>query len=416
MPKPTIGRPYTVVKGDTLWHIASAAYGDPSKWRVLWKNNQTRLRSGNPNLIYPGEIINIGPLTELVEVANEQRQDIELPDKAPNEFTLIIGDKEVPVTAARIMRTMDTVADGWSATVQFDTEVWNSDVYTQAKVYLGGRLIIDGLLYGVRSSTATDGTKKSLTGWSVTADLIDSTMKAPYERSNMTLEQIAKDIIEPIGLPIVFDADDTGGVFKRATAQSTDTVAKHLTDLASQRGILMTSTPKSEVLFIKPNVDGQVVGSLADGLPPLMHFDMDYDGRKRFNVYKAVGSRERRKTKWAVAKDDNVPRSRFKTISTPDTTIGDIQRAADWARSKQIAEALTTECPVSGWYAPDGNLWEENTLVAVNTKTLQIPDGFVFLIRAVEYRYEAEGTMTILSLVPPQTYTGESLTDIWGTA
>jgi len=405
MPKPTIGRPYTIVKGDTLYHIAAAAYGDPTQWRVIWKNNQTRLRSGDPNLIFPGEIIHIGPLTELVEVENEQNQGIELPDKAPNEFTLIIGNKEIPVIAARVMRTMDTMADGWTATVHFDAPAWNADVYTEAKVYLGGRLIIGGLLYGVQSTTAADGTKKTLAGWSTTADLIDSTMKAPFERSGMTLEQIARDIIEPLGIPVVFDAVDDGGIFKRVTAPTTDTVAKHLMGLATQRGILMTSTNKSEALFIKPNVDGKIVGSLTDGMPPLRHLSMDYDGRKRFNVYKAVGKRERKKTKWAIAKDDNVPRSRFKTISSQDTTIGDIQKAADWARSKQIAEALTIECPVSGWYAPDDSLWQENTLVSVNTKTLQIPDGFTFLIRAVEYQFTTTGTSAILSLDPPQTYT-----------
>ncbi|MDJ0664786.1 MAG: LysM peptidoglycan-binding domain-containing protein [Acidimicrobiia bacterium] len=59
---------YVVVKGDNLWNIA-AAYLELSAgsalnadhigeyWRRVIEQNQTTLRSGDPNLIYPGEMI-----------------------------------------------------------------------------------------------------------------------------------------------------------------------------------------------------------------------------------------------------------------------------------------------------------------------------------------------------------------------
>ena len=53
------GQSYTVRKGDTLWGIAKSRYGNGGLWSEIWNNNRGNLRSGNPNLIYPGEVIRL---------------------------------------------------------------------------------------------------------------------------------------------------------------------------------------------------------------------------------------------------------------------------------------------------------------------------------------------------------------------
>lgn len=53
---PGTGVFYTIVSGDTLWGIAKATYGDGSQWPTIWDANKP-MTSGNPNLIFPGEVI-----------------------------------------------------------------------------------------------------------------------------------------------------------------------------------------------------------------------------------------------------------------------------------------------------------------------------------------------------------------------
>ena len=108
-----------------------------------------------------------------------------------------------------------------------------------------------------------------------------------------------------------------------------------------------------------------------------------------------------------------VPRSRFLTFQVNETIDGDIEQAAKWRRSKQLANALTIPFPVSSWFSNEGILWEENTLIEVVSPTLSIANGFTFLIKSVEYDDSTSGKTAILGLVPPQVYSGEDLIDPW---
>lgn len=57
-PAPAASQTYTVVKGDCLWNIAKKFYGNGSKYTVIYDANRGVI-GGNPNLIYPGQVLTI---------------------------------------------------------------------------------------------------------------------------------------------------------------------------------------------------------------------------------------------------------------------------------------------------------------------------------------------------------------------
>jgi len=52
---------YEVKKGDSLSKIAKAQYGDALKYPVIFEANKPMLK--DPNLIYPGQVLRIPPLS-----------------------------------------------------------------------------------------------------------------------------------------------------------------------------------------------------------------------------------------------------------------------------------------------------------------------------------------------------------------
>ena len=57
-PAPAASQTYTVVKGDCLFNIAKKFYGNGSKYTVIYNANKSVI-GGNPNLIYPGQVLTI---------------------------------------------------------------------------------------------------------------------------------------------------------------------------------------------------------------------------------------------------------------------------------------------------------------------------------------------------------------------
>lgn len=57
-PRPSQATSYTVVRGDCLWNIAKKFYGSGSKYALIYDANRS-LIGGNPNLIYPGQVLTI---------------------------------------------------------------------------------------------------------------------------------------------------------------------------------------------------------------------------------------------------------------------------------------------------------------------------------------------------------------------
>lgn len=49
---------YTVVRGDCLWNIAKKFYGSGAKYTIIYNANKGVI-GGNPNLIYPGQVLTI---------------------------------------------------------------------------------------------------------------------------------------------------------------------------------------------------------------------------------------------------------------------------------------------------------------------------------------------------------------------
>jgi hypothetical protein len=402
--KPTPGYRYKVVRGDRLDDIETTAYGS-IKGLIEGANpqiikNVTSLE--NRPTIYSGNILFIPELPEIKELS----QKITLSKKEDNELTIVIGNREIVTNNARIIKTIDTAAHGWTANVSwvpgqdadFD-KLLKPFSYPHSKAYIGNELLISGALYGVSPSFSKDGGNVDLEGYSYAADIIDSVCTAPYEVSKSTLQQRANQLLANTGIRAIFN-NEAGGAFDRITADRNDKIFDHLLSLAAQRGLLITSSNDGNIVFMKADTTSPPVGTIEDK-NGLMGISAKFDGRSMYNSITVYGESPGNPVKTSTITDSSIPKSRFFAFSSDDSTDGDIENAAKWKRAQIYADALTFTLPVIGWYAPNGKLWKENTNVVVVSPYIFAEKGFTFLIKQVEFVLENSGRTAILSLIPP---------------
>lgn len=413
MANPIPEKQYTVESGDTLESIAARAYGDPAQSGRVGSANGVTDAS-----LYAGLVLNIPPDPVKEALKNAQKEQ-NLARRSANTFTLIVEGVEIPVMSGRLINSMDTISGMWAAEIAWQPgadsqidELLRPFRYPTARVFLGPTLVHTGAIYGIGNRLGIDGSVKVMTGYSRTIDLVDSSALPPYEASKVTLQQRVESFLGPYGISAESELTNDGQ-FDRVTIEPEEKIFDHLKKLAAQRAALIGDTAEGNVRLYQAATTGAPVGTLEEGSPGVLSWSAEWDGRKRYNTYRVTKQSPLFGSKTATAKDSNVPKSRILTFAANDVITGSMQDAAEWRRSKTVADTLVQSLPVSGWYAPNGELWQENTFVTVKSKTLRIPDGYKYLIKSVEFEYSNGGNRTTLTLVPPEVYTGGEVTDPW---
>jgi len=419
MSKPTPGSNYTVVKGDSLTKIAEIAYGDLNLYTLIFNANQSTLKSSDPNRVYPGEVLII---PERPDVKNIRDSLLSEQDKGEG-FRIEVGGREIPVVSGTIIRTMDTAADAWTAQIAWEPgedleldRVTRPYGYEKSKAFIDGKELVTGPLFTVKHILDSNS-RKELVGYSATVSIVDSNLRPnQYEQNNVSLRERAEVLLEPYGLRVFSEnGADVDTKFDRVVAKSGDKIFDHLRKIAKEKQVLISSTPKGNLLFTRANLSLAPVGVIEEAsTSSSLSYTATFDGRKRFSNYRVTCQTPKKsEKKVGISRDKNVPIQRYTNISSSNTTSGSIQKIADWERSKSFSEALKIPFPVPSWYAPNNELWEPGTTLIVKSRTLGVPDGYKFLIKQVEFKFAADGENAALVLVPPETYTGEEINEPW---
>lgn len=398
-----------------------------------------------------------------------------LPGKSANDFTLIIGGREIVVESGKFIRTMDTAADACTVSMPWfpgkDTELDNLTrpySYADATLYIGGDLQMTGRLYDVTPSIDSGGRVRELGCYSKTADIIDSSVVPPYEANNIKFSERCRQQCNAYGIDVIvgdgvnllterrviitpyfiranalqnlqapaaiqnylLGADMpqilpvTGSYrrtemvepkFSRVSAEQTDTVFEHLRKLSKQRGLLLSCTRYGQLLITEANLQDAPVGTIREGDWQAEKFSAKFSGRNRFAFYRALASSSRSSRAMAAstAQDNAVPVPRKLTFRADDSLPGECGTAAEWRKNKSAADAMTLMYPVNTWYAPNGKLWQPNTQITVISETIGVPDGFSFLITQVEFDFKDSGLTATLNLKPPTMYSTGEVSEPW---
>jgi prophage tail gpP-like protein len=341
--------------------------------------------------------------------------------KKHDELTLVIENREIIISSGKLLKTMDTGADGFTCIMPWqpglDAEIDSitaPNSYNEAKVYIGGYLQMTGVLYYVKSVMGIEGMTRELKIYTKIADMIDSVWQPPYEQNNIKLDELCANQAGVFEIENVIVNADVGGRFSRISVGQTEKCFSKLAGFAAQRGCILSCDKYGNLVIVEPNVTGKPVGTLQVENPYTRNYEFEFDGRKRFYQYEVIvsSSQSNRTRVKHKAIDESVPSTRFLTVSADESLPGEGLNAAEWKRNKTAAEALQIPFPVNTWYAPNDELFQPNTTITIKNPVIS-ENGFTFLISQVEFNYEVSGTTGILQLKPPSMYQIGDIEEPW---
>jgi prophage tail gpP-like protein len=423
--KPTPGEQYIVVKGDTLWDISASAYGNPREWKTIYNANKSTLR--DPTIyssdkypaivkIFPGEILVIPPDNKINKLKSDNTKTNN-EDKKEENIRFIIEGKEIEVENARVILSIDTMADGFSFTTDAQSLEGNYKHfspfnYADCDVYIDDIKLISGCIFKPRfSSDSKGGETLSISGFSKTKHLIDSTSEPPYLYNNKTLKQVIEEIGSPFSIKPNDIVKDTFK-FKRLKIEPNEKIGQFLLNLAYQRNVLLRSNTNNEIEIIRANVNGKSIITIEDGTEFLDPLEAEFDGEKRASKYVATGKKPRGCIK-GVYKDDRIKAHRVFYEKFNDNDADEITKPAEWMYRRALAESIDIGFSMNTFYS-DNELIRENNMVSIEKKTYFISPGMKLLIKSVEFSQDKDSKSCRVSLTLPHIYTTDPINEDWG--
>lgn len=340
-----------------------------------------------------------------------------------------LGSRELVLNSASVLRTMDTGSDEWNCVIPWIPgrdpeldELARPRSLAEAVVSIRGKKLITGNKY-ITDPSLSNKNQLGLGGFSKTISLIISNPKVQQEFLESSLLDISRAYTLIFGIFVKSTGvdDEVNEKFEDEKIGAQDKIFSFLQDLARQRGVLTSSDENGNLHYLKADTAQNIVGSIVEGengagVPATDNFSARFDDTEAFQNYIAVNDSPYAylvKDPQGISKDSRIKVTSFKTIIINSLIKGAGQKAADFARNQALAKGLSMPFQVNSWDAPNGELWRENTLVTVTSPSLFVPNGFTFLIRAVQYNLDSKGESAILSLVPPSLYTGEDVEEPW---
>lgn len=421
-----MSKTHTVKSGDRLYKLSNRYYGTSSKW-VLIKNANPQLSGrkkasdGSP-LIYPGDVLTIPD-----DTSNNTQQNLApetISAESQDALSIIIdGNKFTFWTNYSLVQEMDTF-DSFSFSSPFDI---SQDIYKQSfkpfqyksvQVYYGNDLFFNGILLAPQSKSEPDSKTVSISGYPNCGCLNECCLPItsfPIEFNDQDLEKIAQSCCQPFGLTTEF-SESAGNTFKKVSPEPEEKVLDFLIKLAGQRGFLISNNAQGNLLFWKTQ-QGASTATIKEGERPYLSCKPTFDPQNYYShitgLLKTTIAEDADKYTWENTFLTKLGITRPLNYTVSDAESNDLETSVKAKAGRMFAASCGYRLIVQGHRNTNGGIWKKNTLITVNAPGAMIYKDSTFLIKTVNIIRDSDnGDTTILSLIFPNSYSGDVPTEV----
>tara|TARA_R100000541_G_scaffold18689_2_gene28561 strand:+ start:12136 stop:13368 length:1233 start_codon:yes stop_codon:yes gene_type:complete len=402
-----MSRSYAIQPGDTFDIVARKQYGDDQKADLIRQSNPgaTEPLVAGQTLVVPND-----PAAAARPAGNTAAS-------SPNEVAISIKGERfrfwVDVTITQAIDTVSTVE--FTAPFTPDDpafrEKFRPFAYNDVDIDIGNGQLFTGTMLPPTPSTGPTARTVAVACYGRPGVLGDCTAPAsayPIEWNEATLATIAEKCAAFFGLGVQFDAD-TGAAFQRVSLAAGRKVLTFLSDLAAQRGLVMSDTPGGKLLFRKAVETGTPVANFTEGSSPLLGVQPMFSGRDYFSHVTGISPTiiGLAGTQFTVTNARLADAVRPYTFDSQDMLDADVQTSVDSKMGRMFAAAVSYEVSVSTWRDPQGELWAPNTLVTLLAEGAMVYSRSTFLIRSVTLSKTPKSETAVLNLILPGSLAGK---------
>jgi prophage tail gpP-like protein len=318
-----------------------------------------------------------------------------------NHVSLIVnGTEYVGWESEKVTRTIESLSGSFEFAAAGKVPFSPDD---PCQVMIDGTSVIKGYIDDV--APEYDGTRDvtHVRGRDTTGDLVDCSLPA-VETSNQTLEQVAKAMCKPFGIPVTVETD-IGKPFVTNYLDHGMTCFELLQKLARFRGVFIVADGNGGLVITKAST-AKAAGAIVRGQNVERMTGM-LTRRDRFSEYTVVNQvpggdyvyGTDASMPHATVKDPGVPRYRPTVLVVEPQD--DLQAYGAWQRNVRAGRSSAATHTVTGWYA-DGKsvLWQPNQHVPVTDPSMDLVTADR-LISEVVYLRDREGTRSEIRHMPP---------------
>lgn len=278
------------------------------------------------------------------------------------------------------------------------------------EVRIGADLVLTGYVDSAPVSYDAKSVTRSITGRSLTADLVDCAATGPTTQwKKQSVQAIVQALAEPYKVMVLSEVAETAKLEGHQITPG-ETAFESIDRLLTLSRLLSTDDGQGRLVIVEPGSGGRAVDRLELGENILSgSASLDYSGL--FSEYLITGQRKRENGESASAAaqikaqafDDIPPRKRVLHIHEQNQMTQELAQArANWERASRKGKALSRTYKIQGWRQSNGDLWRENMMVRVVDRLLGEEQDM--LISQIHYSLEESGTTAAITVAPIEAF------------
>ena len=307
---------------------------------------------------------------------------------------------------------------------------------TKIEIFVNETAVLTGRVDRIEVQLSARNKTMLVTGRSLAADLVDCSVEAPFEYTNIGILSLAEKLVAPFEGIKIFNSVTPTKIIDKIAIKPGDTVFEVLDRVAREQGFFWLSTRAGNLRLTEGAMNEEedegglslaaATGAATSAVASALGLGSDrfradsrieedinlkdgsiiLDDSQRYSNYTVKGSTRGQDFYPGIissigegsAEDQGITRNRpLILIAEGNVDIIAAGKRAEWEAASRLARGVQIQITVQNWLQEDSiKLWGANQLVNIKSRTLGM-DGDFLSTSVQRIRSRAEGTITRIS-------------------